>query len=724
MQVIVAEKFLMGRALARAYFGASAKAEGGVFKGSIDGVETVIASADGHLLEFDEPEAYDPRWRDWRIEDMPVVPPEMAFKICPRAGAEQQLRILERWLSKCDRVINACDAAREGELIFEMIGYWCGLFARTVDISRLWITDTTAAGLRRAWTALIPHTDKKLRILREQARTRAESDWLWGINLTRYATKALAGEAGLRASVVSVGRVRTPVLKIISDRCHAVHEHTPEPFYQAYVRLSNEDNECCDAKLLAPPELKFGTRDSDWSSREELEARIRHIRMSKGEPWTVVEGDNKPQHEYPPAPFDLTDLQRTANRLLGWSARRTLKAAQSLYAKYQAISYPRTDCYKLPISMQDEVMDLWWRFWRKWLPEYHSTVLGQIPDWEPCKENNFAEKITDHHAIIPTGAAPPSHDSNGVITDEYLLWDLVVRRFLTAWLPPAQVFASSRAFILPYVGGEQLRALVKAAPVLEPGWLLFEALVGSTRGTERKLEDRLKDKVLPDMGPTARLQSATPMRLKTHPPELFTYDLLLHAMDKAGLGTPATRAQTIDELISIGYIIETASSRLVVTEEGEKVVTLIEAHGGAEILDAKLTSFWEAQLDRVGKPGERGRTRLSILTDIVRQVQELGKGLTMPADVSGLTFCPATGLLVQEATDGWKFPGWPDVRCPRVMLSREMRAADYRDIFSSGAKGAGPYEFVSRNTNNPFKAWLRYEKSERQFKFLFKQRKG
>jgi DNA topoisomerase-3 len=430
--------------------------------------------------------------------------------------------------------------------------------------------------------------------------------------------------------------------------------------------------------------------------------------------------------EFPPATFDTTDLQRTANRLFRWSAKKTSRLAQNLYAKFGAITYPRTDCAKIPVSMREDVMSRWHFFYSDWLPANYPQCMDRLPKWSPDEENNFAETVSDHHAIIPTGVIPPINDPRtGVPFDEYILWDLIVRRFLTSWLPPATIFASSRAFTVPYQAGEHLRALVKAAPVVEANWLIFEDVVGTTRGFERRLADRTKDKMLPEMAETALMKNIRPMILETHPPDLFTYDKLLHAMDAANLGTSATRAEILAGLISSGLIVEDSHGRVVITEEGERIVALLRAHGGEQVLDTKLTAFWEKQLDLVGKSGINKRTREDFLTDIMAQIRDLGLRLIAPTLVEDIVFCPKTGLRVEPTEKGWRFGGWPDTECPRIILSRDMRAQEYRDIFSSGRKGAGPYEgFVSRKSGNPFKAWMYYDKKEKAFKFMFKQRRG
>jgi DNA topoisomerase-3 len=722
--VVLAEKFLMARAIARALLPNGGSRGQDAFRGSIDGEPAAVAWADGHLLELADFEAYNPAWGEWRLEALPLCPPGYNFALQPRDSA--QLNRVTRVLAGATRVVNACDAAREGELIFDEIARWAGLYSRRVLLQRLWIQDPTVEGLRRAWEALRSYDEKRLRVLRQQGRTRAESDFLWGGNLTRYATLALKAELPLRGRYISVGRVRSPVLALVADRCREVYTHERQPFYHGHLTFVNERDEPCEAKLLAPPEFKFGDRDSDWAGRESLDERLTFIHLNTARAWQVVEGEAKRVHEYPPPVFDLTDLQRTANRLLGWSARQTSRVAQSLYARHGVISYPRTDCGRLPEEMADEVRALWGRFWREWMPPRFPDAAQELPPFAIAGGWHFVEKIRDHHGIIPTGLErPPAANPDGSMTEEYALWELIVQRFITAFLPPAAILATSRAFVLDYQPGEQLRALIKAAPVLAPGWLVYEHLTVTTRGFERPLPERLKDAMLPAMGPLARLDRAKLHVGHTWPPEFLTYDLLLDKMERLGLGTAATRAETIAELIELGYLGENSARALVVTEEGEKVITLLRLHGGEMILDPKLTAFWEAELSRVGRGAGRGRPREDVLRDLVEQIRELGMRLIAPGQVAEMVFCPKSGLRVEESEAGWRFPGWHEVLCPRAILSRAMRASEYRDILMGGKKGGGPYEgFVSKRTGATFRAWLVLNPQKRAFDFVFKTRRS
>ena len=712
----------MAKALARALMGPSASQTPSGFVGTLNGQEGLIVWADGHVLQLAEPEDYDPRWKVWNLEDLPIFPPRFQFRRMPVDSGK--LKMIEDGLRRAKTIVNACDAAREGELIFDEIADWCGLYKRNAVILRMWISDTTPAGLRTAFGFMKSHTDKALVRLREQARVRAECDQLWGFNLTRYATLALRDKLTLKAKYISIGRVRSPLVALVADRCRAVVMHQPEPFWRGKMTFRNEYGETCEAHLMATPEDQFGIRDMDWKSQYALEERIRHARSMMVDTWTVIEGDNKDVKEYAPPLFDLTNLQRTANRLWGWSAKWTERVAQRLYERYNAISYPRTDCDKLPASMEADVMRLWHDFYHRWLPSEFPEETEKLPTYEPEVGANFAEKISDHYAIIPTSIkSPPPLDANNNMSPEYQLWQLIVMRFITAWLPPAVIYKSSRVFTMDYLPGELLRAVVKAAPVKEAGWLKFEDVLGTTRGYGQKLADRMMVKVMPEMNGQAHLIDARIQLYKTTPPEYYSYDMLLAAMVENGLGTPATRGQQIQESIDLHYLFEDNFGRLQITEDGEQVIQILRTAGAKELLDPKLTQFWEKQFEQVGKGGEKGRTRLDVLEDIVLQIEDLGARLIAPELVKDIVFCPKTGLLVEEHEKGWRFPGWKEIICPRQIMGRKMKASEYRDIFMSKKKGAGPYEgFFSQKSNKHFRCWLRFNSSSNRFEPVFKAR--
>lgn len=719
MLVVVAEKFLMAQTLAKALLRPGWQRGTDAFVGNLRGHPAALTWADGHLFELVEPRDYNPEWEHWRLQDLPVYPEQMAFRLGPRD--EREVRRIERVLRAATVVVNACDAGQEGELIFDEIARMADLYRpqRKLALYRLWITDTTTAGLQQAWGELRKHDEKRLRALRERARTRAESDWLWGINLSRYCSLALRGEAGLRSSALSIGRVRTPLMAMIADRCreHALHE--PEPFYQGRIVFKNEEGETCEAKLIAPPTEVYGLRDTDWGNYAEINERATHARFMRSEPWTVIEGDRQEKREYPPDLFDLTGLQRAANRIWSWGAAHTSRVAQRLYAKFEAITYPRTDATKLPETMRADALALRNVLWREWMPLRFPEVIEELPEWEPDGHHNFADRIGDHYAIIPTGKIPPMENEVGGMSEEYQLWELITLRFLGAWLPPATVLASSRAYTLPFRAGETLRALTKAAPILEPGWLLFEDATMDTRGFSRKLAERLKDEALPVMGATAALDSVEVARMKSTPPEIFTYDMLLYQMSKEGIGTPATRAETIADLLRLAYIAENGSGRLMITDEGERIVALLRAHGGEQIIDPKLSAFWETQLDRVEMQGPNGRNRRSVLDDVVVQVRDLGLRIVAPADLEEIVFCPKTGLRIESSEKGWRFAGWPEVTCPRKLWRRDMKPSEFRDILAGKKSGAGPYDFVSARTGDPYTAKIVFNAAEKKFELRF-----
>lgn len=739
MIVVVAEKYTVARLLADTLFQDGVYSSPAGLRGKLDGGETIITWPEGHCLELAKPQMYKPEWATWRLDSLPIYPEGFKFKLMPRN--QERLDAIMDALSKASSLVNACDSAQEGELIFDEIAQYAGTYDRRIPITRLWLSDTTGEGIRSAWASRLRHEDHRLRNLRVRANARAQADWLWGINLSRYVTISLGKTMELRSESVSIGRVMTPLLAIISKRCNDIAYHQPVDFWRAYIDVANEEEEIVSAQLLAPAEYQFGVHDTDWSDRVELNTRLQHIRLSYATYWTVKEGESKTVREFPPTPFDTIDLQRTANKLLGWSPKETDEIAQSLYMK-GFISYPRTESCKIPESMRPHIMLTHARLWSDWLPRRFPNEIYEIPQMVLEPERLFADKVGDHYAIIPTGDSPQARGPNGSLSDEYLLWQLITLRFLAAPLAPARILATSRVFELPYLAGETLRALVKVAAVQEASWLKFEDVIGATRADAQPLAERLEAKVLPPMKyGQAAYRNAYGLKRQTTPPEYFTYDMLLYAMQKNGLGTAATRTSHIEKLLKLGYIAETKTKRIVTTDDGEKLIGHLLAHGGETMCDPKLTQFWEGQLDNINKPGAKGREREPLLKDIIDQVVDLGSRMVAPALVDEVVFCPRKGVRVQEREDGYVFAGWPEIVCPRKIAQREMKKSEYRDILMSGRKGAGPYEgfrFRQRDASEQpqgetsgdtaersptFTAHLVYSTEEKRFKFLRKRSK-
>ena len=563
----------------------------------------VVTFAVGHLLELSDPEDYDPAWKSWKLDNLPIIPEE--FKVRPRdKKSATQLNLIHKLLKRkdVDRVVNACDAGREGELIFTHI-YETSETDKPVD--RLWINSMTKAAIRDGFEKLRPAD--QLEPLRDAARSRSEADWLVGMNATRAATT----RRGWGAGVVSLGRVQTPTLAMMVKREREIQAFTPEPYWLVhatfdprYNGLWFEDDE---------------TRLKDGKRADEIVEKV------TGKTGRVESAERKEQSERAPLLYDLTALQRDANRRFGFSARRTLSAAQSLYEGKKAITYPRTNSRWLSGDL---------------VPQLKPTAETLVPisDYErgarfvlgldqlPLARVVNDAKVDDHHAIIPTDIA---HDVSAFTPDERRIFDLVARRFLAVFHPPARY---ARTTIVTEVEGERFRTRGKVT--LEAGWRGVYGV--EVADPAKQDEDAEGEGELPELkqGQEVRCAQAEAEAKETKPPPRYSEATLLSSMETAGklvddeelreamkergLGTPATRAEIIETLIRREYI-ERAGKDLQPTPKGMSVVTMLEEH---PITSAELTGDWEKQLSDI----EHGNGDRSAFMDGIAGLRQDDRG--------------------------------------------------------------------------------------------------
>jgi DNA topoisomerase III len=540
----------------------------------------VVTFAVGHLLELSDPEDYDPAWKSWKLDNLPIIPEE--FKVRPRdKKSATQLNLIHKLLKRkdVDRVVNACDAGREGELIFTHI-YETSETDKPVD--RLWINSMTKAAIRDGFEKLRPAD--QLEPLRDAARSRSEADWLVGMNATRAATT----RRGWGAGVVSLGRVQTPTLAMMVKREREIQAFTPEPYWLVHATFDPRYNG-----------LWFEGDETRLKDGKRADEIVEKVTSKTGRVESV---ERKEQSERAPLLYDLTALQRDANRRFGFSARRTLSAAQSLYEGKKAITYPRTNSRWLSGDL---------------VPQLKPTAetLVPIPDYErgarfvlgldqlPLARVVNDAKVDDHHAIIPTDIA---HDVSAFTPDERRIFDLVARRFLAVFHPPARY---ARTTVITEVEGERFRTRGKVT--LEAGWRGVYGV--EVADPAKQDEDAEGEGELPELkqGQEVRCAQAEAEAKETKPPPRFTEATLLSSMETAGklvddeelreamkergLGTPATRAEIIETLIRREYI-ERAGKDLQPTPKGMSVVTMLEEH---PITSAELTGDWEKQLSDI-----------------------------------------------------------------------------------------------------------------------------
>jgi DNA topoisomerase-3 len=617
----------------------------------LESEDTVITFAVGHLVELTDPEDYDERFKKWRMADLPIVPEEFRLRARDKK-AEKQLKVIHKLLKRddVDRIVNACDAGREGELIFAYIYETSGV---DKPVERLWINSMTKTAIKDGFEKLRP--GEQLRQLEAAARSRSEADWLVGMNATRAAT--IRGRAWV-GGVVSLGRVQTPTLALMVKREREIQAFVPEPYWLVHAQF--------DPRYEGLWFEGEETRLKDGKRADGIAAKV------SGAEGTVESVERKEQSERAPLLYDLTSLQRDANRRFGFSARRTLQAAQSLYEDKKAITYPRTNSRWLSGDLVSQLKPT--AATLQPIPDYAEAaryVLGlqQLPLGRVVNDS----KVSDHHAIIPTDV---EHELDRFSPDERRIFDLVARRFLAVFHPPARY---ARTTIITVVEEERFRSRGKIT--LEAGW---RGVYGLESDEDRKARQQEEDSEnesaeLPplEQGQSVKCVSAEVEAKETKPPPRYTEATLLSAMETAGkliddeelreamkesgLGTPATRAETIETLIRREYI-ERAGKDLTPTPKGLQVISMLEEH---PLTSPELTGDWEKRLTDI----ERGADeRGAFIKDIesftratVEKIAALDKEKLRPERVE-LGPCPRcgaeTGEIIKENSKAYGCTSW------------------------------------------------------------------
>jgi DNA topoisomerase-3 len=701
--LIIAEKPSVGRDLAGALPGTFAKSEG-----YLESDTHVVTWAVGHLVELAEPEDYDERFKRWRMADLPIAPD--AFKLKPRdTKSKKQLNVVLKLLKRddVDKVINACDAGREGELIFAYLYevYLESRGAKPKPVERLWISSMTRQAISEGFAHLRP--GEQMSSLEAAARSRSEADWMVGMNATRAAT--IRGRAWV-GGVVSLGRVQTPTLAMIVSREREIQAFVPEPYWLVHANFD-----------LGYEGLWFEGDETRILSGERAQSIAEKVAGAEG---VVASVERKEASERSPLLYDLTSLQRDANRRFSFSAQRTLRAAQSLYESKKAITYPRTSSRYLSGDMVSLLKPT--AATLKPIHEYSEAAkfVLQLESLPLARVVNDA-KIGDHHAIIPTNV---EHDVEAFSDDERRIFDLVARRFLAVFHPPARY---ANTTIVTEVCEERFRTRGKVT--LDAGWRAVYGQVASGSGRSGDAEDEDGEGgELPALteGQKVLCESAESEGKETRPPPRYNEATLLMAMETAGkliddeelreamkeggLGTPATRAETIETLIRREYI-ERAGKELQPTPKGLQVITMLEAH---PLTSAELTGAWEKRLGDIERgSGDRAafmKEIESFTRDTVEKIAALDREKLRPERVE-LGLCPRCGAETSEiirensrayGCTSWKsreetgcgFVIWKKVagRSITPELARQLLAQGRTNDVISGFRSRGGKHFRAR----------------------------
>jgi DNA topoisomerase-3 len=621
--LVIAEKPDMGRNIAAAIEPKAVNK-----RTHIEGERYIITWAIGHLIGLAEPDKYDDKYKKWNINDLPIIPER--FKLIPNYKTKDQLKVISDLAKQCDRLINACDAGREGQYIFSLIQRHLSL---KQPVQRLWISDLTPETIRNGFANL--KDGAEFENLTKAARSRSEADWLIGMNGSRaFTTK--------HNVLLSVGRVQTPVLALIYDRQKQIEAFSSLTFYEV--------NGFFQQNGTVYKGLWQGDRINDRKLVDAIAAK------TAGQPCRVASYEIKDTKEYPYKLFDLTLLQREANAKCGFSAKKTLDLAQSLYEKHKAITYPRTNSNY--VTEQN-------------IPEMHRAldslkgtafadlVQGASKQFVHKNNSNICNpaKVEDHHAILPTYKKPGS-----LTPDEQKVYDLIVRRFLSHFYSAAEYKVHT---VFTEVAEETFKTTVKEQ--LQLGWKIVYAdqakdkvkSKGKSNEDKEQEETETATPFVLDPQQDVLCEQAEVKEKETQPPKPFTEGTLLKAMESAGkqvedeelreamkdsgLGTPATRAATIERLKHVGYI-EMKGKRIVITQKGRTAIEVIRGAGVELLTSPEMTGHWERRLNEISKGTASDQAFMAkvkefaaFIVDKVRTQQRAAKSAFESAGVDGST---------------------------------------------------------------------------------------
>lgn len=694
--LIIAEKPSVATDLARA-LGKIPK-KGDVYEND----DYVISSAVGHLVELEMPEDIDKKkYGFWRLETLPIIPKKFGLK--PIADSKERFSLLKKLLARkdIDQVINACDAGREGELIF---AYLYQLAKSKLPVKRAWMQTMTTEGIRTAFQTL--REGEKMVGLEHAARCRSESDWLIGINGTRALTKRMFGSRA--GNVASVGRVQTPTLAIVFNRELEIRNFKPRDYWRVtatfQVAAGSYEGVYQREDYKKDPADEHDRIDRVWH-RALAEAVLA---ACQGRPLAAVREEKKASTQASPRLYDLTTLQREANGRFGLSARRTLQIAQALYERHKVITYPRTDSRALPEDYIPTCRETLQALGGD-LSAHAARVLDQ--GWlRPNKRIFNNAQISDHFAIIPTPATPGKLDEM-----EAKVYDMIARRFVATFHPAAEFDITTRhSTVAP---GHDFKTEGKV--LTSAGWL-------AVYGKATVEDDAPSSKALPALSPADNASATTTAPVlhaeTTKPPPRYTEATLLSAMEGAGklvddeemalamkergLGTPATRADTIDGLINQKYM-ERQQRELAPTPKAEQLLEFLTAVRADALTKPDMTGQWEYKLRQM-EQGRYDRDQfMSEITEVTEGIVDRTKNFEEDESTQRETdiVSPTDGQPLLETLRGYKSRDGA-LMVYKVMTGRKLSEEEIRQLVTTGE--VGPLDgFVSPRTGNQFPSKLR-----------------
>ncbi len=675
----------------------------------------VVSSAVGHLLELTVPEEHEIKKGKWSLEKLPHMPPE--FALAPIDKNANRLAVLKRLIKRKDvgHIINACDAGREGELIFRNIIRFTNA---KQPIERLWLQSMTPEAIRSAFNAL--RSDADLRPLADSAVSRSEADWLVGINSTRALTAFNSRGGGFLKT--TAGRVQTPTLAILAEREEKIRAFVPRAYFEVFADFGVKSgqyrgrwfNEKFDATANTDEQAKA---ERLWTQAE-AEALIAKCTGKPG----IIQEEKKPASQASPLLYDLTSLQRDANGRFGFPARMTLQIAQALYEKHKVLTYPRTDSRYLPEDHVATAQQVMGGFSDPNLARHARKALQQ--NWVKPNRRIFNNaKVSDHFAIVPTGTEPKGLDDK-----EQRIYELVAKRFIAVFYPAAQFEDTTR---ITRVEGEAFKTTGRI--IIDPGWLAVYGREAEGADSEKAVAPVEKDEQAQTLKvelaenitkPPARYNEATLLSAMEGAGKLVDDEELREAMAERGLGTPATRAQVIEGLLLEGYLVRDGRE-LVVTQKGLSLITLLRNLHADALTQPALTGDWEFKLRQM----ERGRlsrdafmTEIRQLTsDIVAKVKG-HEGNEIKGDFKPLEVpCPKCGH--HELIETFRNYKCGNPTCGfaiwKTIASRELERAEVAKLVTEGE--VGPLEGFRNKFGRPFAAKVKLDKEEWKATFDFEK---
>lgn len=685
-----------------------------------------ISSAIGHLVELKMPLTPEGKKLPWGIKHLPVLPTE--FDLQPIERSESRYKLLVRLLKKKDVtvVVNACDAGREGELIFQYVLKLANL-KKDFEVKRMWMQSMTDDSIKDAWANL--RSAEEMSNLADAAMCRSESDWLIGLNGTRALTAFNSRNGGF--NVTTAGRVQTPTLSILTERELEIRSFVPRTYWEIHGDFDVKAGQYAgrwfreDFKKDEDDEHKKAERIWDIAEAEAIKARC----LGKE---GIVEETKKPSKSAPPLLYDLTSLQREGNSKHGFPARRTLQLAQACYDRYKILTYPRTDSKYLPEDYIDTVKETIAKLGSGKANFPIDDNIQNCAKWilkndkvGPTKRIFNTAKVSDHFAIIPTGKLPPAKLDEGAAK----IYNLVLRRFLAIFYPHAEFEITKR---ITRVGEDAFKTDGKV--LIVPGYL-------EVYGRKPGIAAEADELVAAEDGETAQTAEVEVREKETRPPARFTDATLLSAMESAGkrveddelrdamsergLGTPATRAATIENLIRQKYLFrnEIRKSELVASNKALALFELLKQMDIEVLASPEMTGEWEFKLKEMEQGKLDRETFMSEIRQVTNTIVEQTKSFT--EEIVNRKFpdleakCPECGKMEHHQTDGLFSCKDPECifKIKKHIASHELTEAQAKTLLNEGK--VGPIETFKNRFGQPFTAELVLEKPKKVWKLNF-----